>query len=213
VSESKSQKFERVDVENLNIVDKDGNIKMTLFSRDSIPAAIIDGKDILPGHRSDWPISGIMFYNGEGDECGGLIFGSERDENGSYSSFASLTFDQYKQDEVVQITYNNENGALNYGFSVADRSKTPLPILIDKMQEIKGSNKDDKTKEKEIAELWDGNTRRAFMGRNEKNEVTVQLMDSKGKQRIRMLVDENDIPRIEFLDGKGDVIYKIPPEI
>jgi hypothetical protein len=154
-----------------------------------------------------------MFYNGEGDECGGLIFGSEKNEGGKFKSFASLTFDQYKQDEVVQISYSNENGVMNYGFSVADKSKTPLPVLIDKMQEIKESTRDEKAKKKEVAALWEGSTQRAFMGKNERGEVTVQLMDSKGKQRIRMLVDENDIPRMEFLDDRGNVIYKIPPEL
>lgn len=33
----------------------------------------MDGKDILPGHRQKDPIAGLMFYNAEGEECGGLI--------------------------------------------------------------------------------------------------------------------------------------------
>ncbi|MGE6363649.1 hypothetical protein ACQKD9_07370 [Bacillus paramycoides] len=35
---------------------------------------------------------------------------------------------------------------------------------------------------------------------------------SKGKERIRMIVDENDIPRMKFLDAEGKVIYTLPPE-
>ncbi|XRG80205.1 hypothetical protein V5E38_07850 [Rossellomorea sp. GAMAL-10_SWC] len=54
---------------------------------------------------------------------------------------------------------------------------------------------------------------RAFVGKNSKGEITVQLSDSKGKPRIRMVVDEYDIPRMEFLDGEGKVTYKIPPEM
>lgn len=41
------------------------------------------------------------------------------------------------------------------------------------------------------------------MGKNDKGEVQVCLMDSNGKRRLRMLVDENDNPAIEFLDSKG----------
>ncbi|MGG0761941.1 hypothetical protein [Bacillus paramycoides] len=37
-------------------------------------------------------------------------------------------------------------------------------------------------------------------------------MHSKGKERIRMIVDENDIPRMKFLDAEGKVIYTLPPE-
>lgn len=36
--------FENIDVEKLNIVEKDGEIKMTLFNSDNIPPAIMDGK-------------------------------------------------------------------------------------------------------------------------------------------------------------------------
>lgn len=50
------------------------------------------------------------------------------------------------------------------------------------------------------------------MGKSENGEVSVQLMDSKGKQRIRMVVDENDEAKMEFLDGKGNVLYRLPPE-
>ncbi|MEF3303400.1 hypothetical protein [Paenibacillus sp. GYB003] len=50
------------------------------------------------------------------------------------------------------------------------------------------------------------------MGKNDKGEVTVCLMDRKGKQRIRMKVDEDDNAVMEFLDGSGNVIYKLPPE-
>lgn len=64
------QRIKSIDVENLNIVDKDGNVKFTLFSKGNVPPPLMNGRDILPGHRQDDPISGIMFYNGEGDECG-----------------------------------------------------------------------------------------------------------------------------------------------
>lgn len=41
----------------------------------------MDGKDILPGHREDNPMSCLMFYNSEGDGCGGLIYGNEISED------------------------------------------------------------------------------------------------------------------------------------
>jgi len=205
--------FKSINVENINIVDKDGNVRMRLFNNDHIPPAIMDGKDILPGHRQDDPISGVMFYNGEGDECVGLIFGSKRDEKGNYESGASLTFDQYKQDQVVQIHYSDDNGQKDYGFSVYDRPNTPLPELMDKHNNIINSELSKEEKDRELDKIWERNTRRAFMGKNSKGEVTLQISDSKGNPRIRMVVDENDVPRVEFLDGEGNVTYKLPPEL
>jgi hypothetical protein len=205
--------FKNINVENINIVDKDGTVRMRLFNNDHIPPAIVDGKDILPGHRQNDPIAGVMFYNGEGDECGGLIFGSKRDEKGNYESGASITFDQYKQDQVVQIHYSDDNGQKNYGFSVYDRPNTPLPELMDKHHNIINSELSEVEKDRELDKIWEGNTERAFMGKNSKGEVTVQLSDSKGNPRIRMVIDDNDEPRMEFLDGEGNVTYKLPPEL
>ncbi|PEL13739.1 hypothetical protein [Bacillus sp. AFS017336] len=204
--------YKNINVENINIVDKNGTVRMRLFNNDHIPPAIMDGKDILPGHRQEDPIAGLMFYNREGDECGGLIFGSKKDDEGNYESYASLTFDQYKQDQVVQMHYIDENGQRHYGFSVYDRPNMPLPDLMERTRDIQNSDLTDEELEKELETIWKGNTQRAFMGKNSKGEVTVQLSDSKGKPRIRTVVDENDIPRMEFLDGDGNVTYKIPPE-
>ncbi|MEH7402650.1 hypothetical protein V7148_16850 [Gottfriedia acidiceleris] len=205
--------FKSINVENINIVDKDGTVRMRIFNNENIPPAIMDGKDFLPGHRQKDPIAGLMFYNGEGDECGGLIFGSKKDELGNYESYASLTFDQYKQDQVVQMHYIDENEQRNYGISIYDRPNTPLPDLVERTHKIQNSELTEPEVDRELENIWKGNTPRAFMGKNSIGEITVQLSDSKGKPRIRMVVDENDIPRMEFLDGDGKVTYKIPPEM
>ena len=186
---------------------------MRIFNNENIPPAIMDGKDFLPGHRQKDPIAGLMFYNGEGDECGGIIFGSKKDELGNYESYASLTFDQYKQDQVVQMHYMDENEQRNYGISIYDKPNKPLPDLVERTHKIQNSELTDEDVERELENIWKGNTPRAFMGKNSNGEVTVQLSDSKGKPRIRMVVDENDIPRMECLDGDGKVTYKIPPEM
>lgn len=96
-----NKKYTELDVEKLNLVDSDGKIKMTLFNQENVPPVILDGEDIMPKHRQNDPISGLMFYNGREEECGGLIFGSAKDEDGNPSMTASLTFDEYRQDQVV----------------------------------------------------------------------------------------------------------------
>lgn len=207
-----NKKFNSIDVESLNIVDKDGTIRLKLFNNDNIPPAMMDGRDILPGHRQDLPAAGLMFYNSEGDECGGLIYGSEKDEDGNYQANASLTFDQFKQDQVVQMQFAERNGESTYGFSIYDRPYKPLPDQVQSMQEIENSNLSEKEKKEALNKVWEGHERRAFMGKTADGEITVQLMDSKGKSRIRILVDDNDEPKLEFLDADGNVTYKLPPE-
>ncbi|RDI39929.1 hypothetical protein [Falsibacillus pallidus] len=210
--DEKTNKMTELELEKLNIVDKQGTVRMTLFNQDHIPPALMDGEDILPGHRDDNPFAGIMFFNNEGDECGGMIFGNERDEEGNYRASASMTFDQYKQDQVVQMMYIDDNGERHYGFNIFDRPDVSLKQQLDETKEIEESHLDDEAKAEAIDQVWKGSTQRAFMGKNKKGEVSVKLMDSKGKDRIRMVVDENDIPRMEFLDGEGNVLYKLPPD-
>ncbi|RED51103.1 hypothetical protein [Cohnella lupini] len=211
MKDNNAQRIKNIDVENLNIVDNDGNIKMTLFSKGNVPPPMMDGKDILPGHRQNDPVSGIIFYNGEGDECGGLLFGSEKKENGEYHSGLSITFDQYKQDQIVQMDVDDRNGEQTYGFHIYDRPNIPLPEIIEKSNIIQ-SMEDGPEKQNALAELYRGQHQRIFMGKNRNGDVSVRLSDSKGKERIRMVIDTNDIPRLEFLDGQGNVIYSLPPE-
>lgn len=204
------KKFTELDVEKLNIVDSNGKIKMTLFNQENIPPVILDGQDIMPGHRQDDPISGLMFYNGREEECGGLIFGSEADEEGTPSMTASLTFDEYRQDQVVQMSYTEEKGQTRYGFSIFDRPNRPLSHIIKEQREIEASDMSDEEKEAAYKALYKGNAPRAFMGKTQNGDVSMKLMDSKGKDRIRMVIDENDEPRMEFLDAHGEVTYKLP---
>jgi len=212
MTNNRSERFSKIEAERLDILDKDGKVKITLFNEDNIPPAIMDGIDILPGHRQDDSMSGLMFYNTEGDECGGLIYGNEVDENGDYDAFASLTFDKYKQDQVVQMAYGGRNGKHSYGFSIFDRPNKNLGEMIKKINQIEKSNLSKIDKEEELSKEYEGNVQRAHMGKTENGDVSMQLMDSKGKPRIRMVVDENDIPKIEFLDEKGEITYKLPPE-
>jgi phosphatidylserine decarboxylase len=71
----------------------------------------------------------------------------------------------------------------------------------------------DERKNEKYRKLFKGNARRAFMGKDQQGNFSVKLMDSKGKERIRMVVDENDEPRMKFINEKGEVIYKLPPEV
>jgi hypothetical protein len=47
--------------------------------------------------------------------------------------------------------------------------------------------------------------RRIFLGRKSSGETAATLADSKGKERIRMVIGADDVPRLEFLDGEGDL--------
>ena len=73
----RKQRFEEIDVERINLVGKDGRVQLVLANKERLPDPVIDGKTLK---RSGLPTPGLIFYNDEGDECGGLIFGGGRRE-------------------------------------------------------------------------------------------------------------------------------------
>lgn len=77
---STNQKFETIDVERINIVERDGTIKMIITNVAEFP----NGKDTV-NHR---PVNierkkraGMLFFNEEGIECGGLIYDGSENKN------------------------------------------------------------------------------------------------------------------------------------
>ena len=212
IRNDENKRFTSIDVERLNIVEKDGTVKMSLFNSQNIPPVLFEGEDILPGHRQNDNISGILFYNGEGTECGGLIFGSKRKENGEYEAGLSLTFDQYNQDQVIQMSVIDDNGRQSYGLAVFDRPNNTIKETIELMKQIDKLS-DGSERQKLVRELNKDNHRRMFMGKTANGEVTVKLSDRKGNERIRIIIDKNDNPKLEFLSALGEVIYSLPPDI
>lgn len=183
---NKNEKMVELDVEKINIVDQEGNIQMSIFNSERIPDPIIDGKTCV--RSGVIPAAGMQFYNSDGDECGGLVFGSRtytsEDFDGKYTgkteSNASFTFDGYKGDQVTQMYFHESTiGERMYGYTLYDR---PSGVT------------------------------RAQMDRAQDGSVGVKLSDSKGQERIRLVVDANDVPILEFLDEKGQVVYSLPPK-
>ena len=65
------RKFEEIDVERVNFVEKNGQVKMVIANKARLPGPgnIVSGK---LGQREGLKGPGILFYNEKGDECGGL---------------------------------------------------------------------------------------------------------------------------------------------
>ena len=66
---SQRPKIEEIDVEDINIVEKDGHLKMVISNKERVPGPIIGGKTLS---RQGGNSPGMIFYTEKGDECGGL---------------------------------------------------------------------------------------------------------------------------------------------
>ncbi len=72
------------------------------FHKECLPDAVVDG-ETLP--RQGMKMPGILFFNDEGVECGGLIFGGRTGEDGKPQVGTSLTVDRFKQDQVLALQH------------------------------------------------------------------------------------------------------------
>src|SRR2546423_4359766 len=98
VTQNKKQKFEEIDVERINVVEKDGKLDMVISNQERQHPGIVNGK-IIERKRPRPP--GIIFFNHLGDDMGGLIFG----DNGGKGHFGSFTFDKVRNDQTMGFRY------------------------------------------------------------------------------------------------------------
>ena len=118
-----------ITVQRLNIVDANGTLRMVLAGKDRMHPGVMDGVTI----DRPRPVAGMLFFNDEGDEVGGLTY-TGTVVNGRGRANAGIMFDQIKQDQTVGISYSESNGQRSAGFQVWDRSDTVrLSELITKL--------------------------------------------------------------------------------
>src|SRR5688572_33124131 len=123
------QKFDEISVQRMNVVDANGALRLVISNKDRMHPGQMDGK-LIDRPR---PVAGLLFFNEEGDEVGGLTF-TGREVNGVRQANAGIMFDQYKQDQTIGFSYAEGNGRRSAGFQVWDRSETVgLGELIEKL--------------------------------------------------------------------------------
>lgn len=201
------QKIDELTVERLNVVDANGTLRLVIANKDRMHPGVVDGITI----NRPRPVAGLIFFNDEGDEVGGLAFsGQERD--GERRANGMLAFDQLKQDQTVAISYSETNGQRTAGLQVWDRPDTRLSELIAKLNAanaIANPAERDKAVQAARASAPPG-PRRVFVGKNADRSAMVSLADQNGKPRLTLKVDADGAASIEFLDADGRTVQRIP---
>jgi hypothetical protein len=170
--------FDEIDVYRINVVEPDGTLRMILSNHARLPGIIVKGKE----QEFARPQAGIIFYNDEGTENGGLIFGGRRNAAGKVvDSGGSLSFDKYGANQVVQLIGVDDKEDRFAGLSVTDSL----------------TGKDTR--------------RRVWVGRREDGTASIALMDANGRKRVVMQVKGDGTSSISFLDADGKVLNQLLP--
>ena len=173
------QEFDEIIVHRIKVVEPDGTIRMVISNHDRFPGVIEKGKELGPNRR---PGAGMLFFNDEGTENGGLIFGGRRDANGKLAAAGvSLSFDKYGVNgNFVQLAGISDDNDRFAGLRIRDSRA-------------------------------DGNSNRIWVGNSEDGSATVALMDAQGRRRIVMDVKADGASSLTFLDANGKVLNRLLP--
>lgn len=206
-----AERFTEIDVERINLIEKDGTRRLIISNRERSPAVYSHGQTRgQPGRRA-----GLIFYNNTGDEAGGLVFGGERESSGKVNQGLSLTFDQYDQDQVIALQHIDEGGTRYQGLTVNDRPELPLGEIIARASRIDSMPQGPQRDSARSAWLaWQGGVaygaRRLFVGRRQDRASVINLADPTGHTRMRLIVDSLGTAQIQFLDAAGHVQSTLP---
>ncbi|MDR4890572.1 MULTISPECIES: hypothetical protein [unclassified Chryseobacterium] len=211
-----NQKFTEIDVERINIVEKDGTVKMIITNVDKFPT----GEDKIngnPTNKTRKKRSGMLFFNEDGIECGGFIYDGQKNQNG-HSSGLSLTYDQYDGDQVMQIlTQDYKKGdkrVVSSGLYFNDRPSKESQLRTGQIMAELNQIKDPEAAQKKYKEYEQqgliGGAPRMMLGKTKDEHNGLFLFDSKGKPRARFCVDKNNEAKLDFLDDNGNVTSSFP---
>ncbi len=202
---AKKQKFEEIDVERINVVEKDGRLKMVVSNSERQHPGIVDGK-LIP--REDGRSAGMIFFNDRGDEIGGLTFSGDAKE-GQYSS---LTFDKFRGDQTIAFQHlENNEGRYFAGLSFNDENITTMDRLtkVDAIKKLPDEAAR-RAARKEMQEKGEFLVNRLAIGRGRSKSAFISLSDAKGRERILISVTAEGTPLMNFLDEQGKVVYSLP---
>ncbi len=202
--EQKSEVIPELNVNRLNIVGEDGNKYVVISSPEHQALGTINGALIDP-ETTERPVPGLLFFNEEGDEIGGLVFGID-----SLNSYQMLTFDQRKNDQIMTLRKDEQKidgqWKKRYGLMLQERSEKPLPEIVSEIRAIE-KIEDSAVRAEKFRNFYSNEEhlapRRMFLGRTFHGDVGLFLMDKNNKPRVLIYVDPEGNPKIEKIDSTG----------
>jgi len=171
--------FDRIRVHRLEVVEPNGTVRLVLANKKSLPPVIIKGKE-HPEVGEARPQAGMIFYNDEGTENGGLIFSGHLSEKGEVvDSGGSFSFDRYGGNQIIQLVGVDDATDRFAGLAVSGKDHRRIWV---------GSDKDGTA----LMSLMDANGRnRNVMRVREDGNPSIEFLDEKGHV-IRQISAEAD---------------------
>jgi hypothetical protein len=207
LSDAKAEKrtsFDEIDVKRIDVVEPDGTTRLIISDKARFPGLIVKGKE----YPHDRQTAGMLFFDDEGTEDGGLIFGSKKDKDGKIETWGHLSLDQYQGDQVMTIDAGEEQGQRHSAIQMVDEPDVPIDQITSALLLPPPERK------ARLDDVFSRNSphKRVYLGRSEDHSASLQLKDTHGRDRIVLKVGADGTPSLQFIDEQGKVIGQLPKE-
>ena len=213
-SRQTTARFDEITVGRINVVEPDGTIRLVIANKSQFPGSFIQGKEIArPDRRA---FAGMLFVNDEGTENGGFIHSGRLDARGQPEASFSLTFDRFRQDQMLQLIQEEQDGTSTAGIVINDRpdyrtfSVADLMSMAAQADKLAGAERDALIRKHRDA--GDFGYPRAYLGTQRNGAAALILRDAKGRPRLRLAVAADGVPAVEILDENGRVTKSLTAE-
>ena len=188
--------LDEIDVQRINIREPDGTLRLAISNHARMPGLIVAGREYPHPNRTE---AGMIFYNDEGAENGGLVFNGAR-TNGRAVNGGSLTFDRWHQDQTIQMSSEEDGQDRQVAFRINDRPDGPMDFA--KAAAIRAMP-DGPAKAAAAKAAGFDVAQRVYLGRAPDKASQLVLRDAAGRQRLVLRVEADGAAKIEFLEATG----------
>jgi len=200
-------KFEEIDVGRINIREPDGRLRMVISNREQFPGAPWKGGEVArPDRRT---MAGMLFVDDEGSENGGLIQKGAVGPDGKASAGLSLTFDRFRQDQVLQLLHSESGGRSSTTIDINDEPeglKFDVMQRAEKLRSLGGLPADERRAEMtRLREQGLLSANRVRIGTTGDRASALALSDAQGRPRLMLIVSADGKPSILMFNDKGEV--------
>ncbi len=188
--------FGTITVHRINVIEPNGTLRMVISDKARFPGDILKNKQ-YPVYRH---YAGMLFYNDEGTENGGLVFGGHTRRDGSVYSYGHLSFDRYDQDETFSLDDDQNGNGQSTRMAFIDRPSWPI---VDQLRLPR-------SQWPHFLATHPNGVPRLVLARAANGAVSLAMKDRQGHTRILLKVEANGTPVIRVLDARGTVVGQLP---
>ena len=198
-------RVDEITARRINIVEPDGRLALVISDHALQHPGAMNGKDLPARDRP----AGMIFFNEEGDECGGMVYDGTKKE----ASF-TLSVDQYKNDQIMQLSYEQDSAASltrSYGLKLWDRNdRFTFQQHLDFYNALPPHDTIAlRSGIDSLRKLGYLSVERLFLGHTADGQTGLFLRDNKGIPRLRICIGKENEPLIQTLDDQGRVVASL----